>query len=234
MKILDRSNSRGFADFGWLKTHHTFSFGHYFNPNRIQFGALRVLNDDIVAPGMGFSTHGHENMEIISIPLHGSIAHKDSTGTDGIINTGEVQVMSAGSGIRHSEFNPSPEKSLNFLQIWVLPKIKNINPRYDQKEFSKDARINRFQTIVSPDQSSESLWINQDAYFNLANIEKGKLLSYFLKNEANGTYIFVISGKISIANEILEKRDGFGISNESEISIEAIEDSEILLIEVPT
>ncbi len=233
MQVLHRAESRGHANFGWLQSFHTFSFGNYFHPERVHFGTLRVLNDDTVSPSMGFSTHGHDNMEIISIPIAGKIAHKDSTGTDGVINTGEVQIMSAGTGIRHSEFNPSSKEHLQFLQIWVLPKKRNITPRYDQKVFSNEARKNSFQTIVSPEESENSLWINQDAYFSLTDLDNGIELTYKLHNPQNGLYIFLIDGSIQVQAETLNKRDGIGLFGESAYMLKATQDSKVLLMEVP-
>ena len=232
-KTIHKANTRGFADFGWLHSHHTFSFSSYYNPNRMQFGALRVLNDDIVQPAMGFGAHGHENMEIVSIPIIGELAHKDSMGTAKVIYPGEVQIMSAGIGLRHSEFNNSETNIVNFLQIWVLPKERGIKPRYDQKEFLVSDRMNTFQTVVSPEKDSSALWINQDSYFSLANLEKGKSIDYKIKLAGNGAYLFLIDGSVSVDGETFEKRDGVGIAETDSFSITANENAEILLIEVP-
>jgi len=232
-KTIHKANTRGFADFGWLHSHHTFSFSSYYNPNRMQFGALRVLNDDIVQPAMGFGAHGHENMEIVSIPIIGELAHKDSMGTAKVIYPGEVQIMSAGIGLRHSEFNNSETNIVNFLQIWVLPKERGIKPRYDQKEFLVSDRMNTFQTVVSPEKDSNALWINQDSYFSLANLEKGKSIDYKIKQAGNGAYLFLIDGSVLVDGETFEKRDGVGIAETDSFSITANENAEILLIEVP-
>ena len=232
-KTIHKANTRGVADFGWLHSNHTFSFSSYYNPNRMQFGTLRVLNDDIVAPGMGFGTHGHENMEIISIPIHGELAHKDNTGNSEVIRSGEIQIMSAGTGIRHSEFNYSETNPVNFLQIWVLPKEIGIKPRYEQKLFEVSERKNRFQIVVSPEIKSEALWINQNAYFSLINLEKGKDIEYKNFLADNGVYLFLIDGSIIIDGEKIEKRDGIGISELDSFKIEAKETSEVLLMEVP-
>jgi redox-sensitive bicupin YhaK (pirin superfamily) len=232
-KTIHKANTRGFADFGWLHSHHTFSFSSYYNPNRMQFGALRVLNDDIVQPAMGFGAHGHENMEIVSIPIIGELAHKDSMGTAKVIYPGEVQIMSAGTGLRHSEFNNSETNIVNFLQIWVLPKERGIKPRYDQKEFLVSDRMNIFQTVVSPEKDSNALWINQDSYFSLANLEKGKSIDYKINLEGNGAYLFLIDGSVLVDGETFEKRDGVGIAETDSFSITANENAEILLIEVP-
>ncbi|MBK6604328.1 MAG: pirin family protein [Leptospiraceae bacterium] len=232
-KTIHKANTRGIADFGWLHSHHTFSFSSYYNPNRMQFGALRVLNDDIVQPAMGFGAHGHENMEIVSIPIIGELAHKDSMGTAKVIYPGEVQIMSAGTGLRHSEYNNSETNIVNFLQIWILPKERGIKPRYDQREFLVSDRNNNFQTVVSPEKDSNALWINQDSYFSLANLEKGKSIDYKIKLAGNGAYLFLIDGSVSVDGETFEKRDGVGIAETDSFSITANENAEILLIEVP-
>ncbi|MEP0987620.1 pirin family protein [Ekhidna sp.] len=230
--LVHRANSRGNADFGWLKSKHSFSFGQYYNPERIHFGMLRVLNDDIVAGGAGFPTHPHDNMEIVSIPLKGALAHRDSTGTEKIIQTGEVQIMSAGSGLTHSEYNASKDEEVNFLQVWVLPKEKDINPRYDQKQFDSQNRQNAFQTVVAPD-DPHAVWINQDAWFSLSDLASGNTITYSMKQHGNGVYIFVINGQIEVADNRLSKRDAIGISNAELVSIAATEDAELLVIEVP-
>lgn len=230
--IIHKANTRGIADFGWLNSRHTFSFGHYYNPARIQFGMLRVLNDDIVKGGAGFPTHPHNNMEIISIPLKGALAHRDSTGTEQIIQTGEVQIMSAGSGLTHSEYNASKTDEVNFLQIWVLPKEKNIPPRYDQKQFNEAARVDQIQTVVSPEHG-DALWINQDAYFSLLNISNGKTMTYNLNKNGNGVYTFIIDGRLEIDAEQLEKRDAIGIYDTEKFDIKAKGDVQVLFIEVP-
>ena len=232
-KMIHKANTRGVADFGWLHSKHTFSFSSYYNPNRMQFGALRVLNDDIVAPDMGFGTHGHENMEIVSIPISGELAHRDSTGNAEVIRSGEVQIMSAGKGIRHSEFNHSQNDPVNFLQIWILPKEIGIKPRYEQKLFEVSERKNKLQTVVSPVKNSDAVWINQDSYFSLANLEQGKELEYKMNLAGNGVYLFLIEGSITFDGEIFEKRDGIGISETNSFNLQAKENSEILFIEVP-
>lgn len=189
---IQRASERGNANFGWLNSNHSFSFGHFYDASKMNFGALRVLNDDEVSGGQGFGAHPHDNMEIISIPLKGSLAHKDSTGTDGIIQTGDVQIMSAGTGIKHSEYNASKTEGVNFLQIWILPKQKNIKPRYEQKTFSLEDRKNKWQTVVSPDENAGSVWINQDAVFSLAHSDKDSVISYKNKFSGNGIYLFII------------------------------------------
>jgi redox-sensitive bicupin YhaK (pirin superfamily) len=231
-KIFYPSSERGHANFGWLDSHHSFSFGNYYDPSKTNFGALRVLNDDIVEASMGFGTHPHDNMEIISIPLFGDLAHKDSTGTNGVIRTGDVQIMSAGSGIRHSEFNHSVDKKVNFLQIWILPKERNITPRYEQKSFSIVDQKNKWMTVVSPNDPS-AVWINQDAYFSLSRLEPNINLQYNTHSKGNGVYIFLISGKIRVNDTILERRDALGAFETQELSIQADVVSEILCIEVP-
>ena len=232
-KIIHRANSRGYFDYGWLKTNHTFSFNEYYNSERMNFGTLRVLNDDIVAPGQGFGTHPHNDMEIVSIPLSGALAHRDSTGTEEVISPDDVQVMSAGTGILHSEYNHSPDKETNFLQLWIFPDKKGYQPRYDQRSFYPEKRKNKWLNIVSPDKGNGNLWLNQDAYLSMTDIEKNRSLDYKIHSEGNGLYLFIIDGKISIADEILSKRDGMGISETEEISFRAEENSKVLLIEVP-
>lgn len=230
--IVHKSDSRGTADHGWLKSHHSFSFAGYYNPERMHFGALRVLNDDQVAPGKGFGMHPHENMEIVSIPLYGGLEHKDSTGTGSVIHSGDVQIMSAGSGLKHSEFNHSQEDEVQFLQIWVFPKVKDIAPRYEQKSFSVEGRMNKFQTVVSPEDPS-AVWINQDAFFSMANLDAGTELTYDIKRTGSGVYFFVLNGEVGISGETLDRRDAIGITEFKSIQVKAKCYSEILAIEVP-
>lgn len=230
--ILYRANERGHANHGWLDSYHSFSFANFYDPEKIHFGALRVLNDDTVKGGYGFSKHPHENMEIVSIPLSGDLEHKDSTGRHAIIRQGDVQIMSAGSGIAHSEMNANKDREVKFLQIWVFPKQQNIHPRYEQKTFSPAERVNIIKTVVGPDDSS-AVWINQDAWFSLANFDKAFTATYQLKKEGNGLYAFVIEGSANIAGNGLSKRDAIGISGAKEIIMTASENSEILLMEVP-
>ncbi len=230
--IVHKANTRGHVNFGWLNSYHSFSFGHYYNPERMQFGLLRVLNDDKVAGGAGFPTHPHDNMEIISIPLQGALAHRDSTGTEKAIHTGEVQIMSAGSGITHSEYNHSREDEVNFLQIWIMPKEMNIEPRYDQRSFSSSDRSNKIQTVVAPD-NQNSLWINQDAWVSMADLEKNTSILYDVKKEKNGTYLFVLEGSVSIGDNKLTKRDAIGITEVQNFEILANTNASILLIDVP-
>jgi quercetin 2,3-dioxygenase len=231
--VLHKADTRGHANHGWLDSYHTFSFAGYYDPARQHFGALRVLNDDKVAGGRGFGQHPHDNMEIISIPLKGSLEHGDNTGGHGIIKSGEVQIMSAGSGITHSEKNASSTEEVNFLQVWVFPKEKNIQPRYDQKLFAAKDRINKFQTVVAPDKNKGALWINQDAWFSLGNLSKDSSTEYVINKNTNGVYAFVIEGDVTINRQKLNKRDGLGIWDVDKLSILADSDAEVLLMEVP-
>lgn len=231
--ILHKAETRGHANHGWLNSYHTFSFAGYHNPSRVNFGALRVLNDDVVAGGKGFGQHPHDNMEIISIPLTGALEHGDNTGGHGIIKSGEVQIMSAGSGIAHSEKNASATEAVNFLQIWVFPKVKNIQPRYDQKLFPAEERINKFQTVVSPEKDGNGLWINQDAWFSMGKLKVGFSTAYKLNRSSHGVYAFVLEGDVTINNQKLNKRDGFGVWDTDSVSIVADTETEILLMEVP-
>jgi quercetin 2,3-dioxygenase len=231
--VYHAAGDRGKVDFGWLKSHHSFSFGHWYNPEKTNFGALRVLNDDQVRGAAGFGTHPHDNMEIVSIPLSGAIAHKDSTGTDGLINTGDVQIMSAGSGIQHSEYNASKTEAVNFLQIWVIPKKENIEPRYEQKTFSEAERKNNWQVVVSADPKDEAIWINQDSIFSLLQLDAGRSISYTPRFEGNGVYFFLLEGEVSIANQILTKRDALGVWEADAIALKATAQAQVLAIEVP-
>lgn len=233
--ILHKANTRGHANHGWLNSYHSFSFANYYNPSRVHFGALRVLNDDTVAAGMGFGAHPHDNMEIISIPLEGDLQHKDSMGTTAVIKHGDVQVMSAGTGIQHSEMNANRDKEVKFLQIWVIPKAENVAPRYGQITLNPADRHNKLQTIVSPNKNEVDTWINQDAWFSLGNFDKGVKTNYTLHKAGNGLYAFVLEGNFTIAGEKLNRRDGLGISEiEAKIEIEAGSDNaQLLLMEVP-
>lgn len=227
------ASERGHVNFGWLDSYHSFSFGHWQDASKMHFGALRVLNDDIVQGGGGFGAHPHDNMEIISIPLIGSLAHKDSTGTNGIIAEGDVQIMSAGSGIRHSEHNASQTEAVNFLQVWVFPKTENIKPRYDQKSFTRNERLNKWQIVVSADEADGGVWINQDARFALTKLEANKEITYTPKFTGNGVYVFVIDGEVQAAGQGLKKRDAAGIYDMDTLTIKSTITSELLLIEVP-
>jgi len=231
--VIHRANTRGHANHGWLDTNHTFSFAHYYDPARVHFGALRVLNDDFVEGGMGFGTHPHDNMEIISIPLLGDLEHRDSMGNVAVIKQNDVQIMSAGTGIQHSEYNKNKDKKVNFLQIWVFPKANNIKPNYDQKNFDPAKRENKLQLIVSPEKESEGVWINQDTKFYLGNLKKGFQTNYSVSRKENGVYAFVIDGDVTINGQKLNKRDGFGIWDIDKFQITADSDSELLLMDVP-
>jgi redox-sensitive bicupin YhaK (pirin superfamily) len=230
--ILHKAATRGHNSFGWLNSYHSFSFGHYHDPARMHFGALRVLNDDTVAAGMGFGKHPHDNMEIVSIPLEGDLHHSDSTGRNEIIRQHDVQIMSAGSGIAHSEMNANKNKEVKFLQIWVFPKTQNIEPRYEQKSFNPADRINQILTVVAPD-DDKAVWINQDAWFSLANLSKDFTTTYALHKSENGVYAFLIKGDVTINGIELNERDGLGIDGTGELAIQASTDAELLLIEVP-
>ncbi len=230
--VVHKADSRGLANHGWLKSRHTFSFAGYYNPERVHFGALRVLNDDQVAGGQGFGTHPHDNMEIISIPLQGDLEHKDSTGRNEVIKQGDVQIMSAGTGISHSEFNHNRDKDVHFLQIWVFPKERDIEPVYGQKTFLPEDRINKWQTVVSPTDKS-ALWINQDSTFSLANLEEGTELEYEVKQPGNGVYFFVLNGEVEAAGEKLDSRDAVGVSEVDSFKVKAGSKAEVLAIEVP-
>ena len=232
-KVIHRSESRGLTAVGWLVSRHTFSFGNYYDPERQNFGLLRVLNQDLVLPGEGFDTHHHDNMEIVSIPYQGSLHHKDSAGHEMIIKTGDVQIMSAGTGVDHSEFNHSGQEPIEFLQIWVYPKKMNIAPRYEQKSFDLVAHKNNFLTVVSPKEDGKSLWINQDAWFLLGVFEKNKIVKYRLEKNDHGIYLFVLEGTLRIADEELRRGDGIGISQIEAVDIHMVEDAKLLLIEVP-
>lgn len=231
--VLHKANTRGHANHGWLNTSHTFSFAHFHDPERMHFGVLRVLNDDFVDGGRGFGTHPHDNMEIISIPLSGDLEHKDSMGNTTVIKQNDVQIMSAGTGIQHSEYNKNKDQKVNFLQIWVFPKVRNITPRYGQITFKPEDRINKLQQIVSPVKDDEGVLINQDAWFHLGNLKSGFSTDYKIKQKGNGVYAFVIAGDVTINDQRLNKRDGFGIWDVDTLSVSADTDAELLLMEVP-
>ncbi len=231
--ILHKAETRGSADHGWLKTHHTFSFANYYDSERVHFGTLRVLNDDYVAGGKGFGMHPHDNMEIITIPLEGDLQHKDNMGNSEIIREGDVQVMSAGTGVYHSEFNPNEDKAVTLLQIWVFPNKKNVKPRYDQISIRDIARENEFYQILSPNPDDKGVWIHQNAWFSLGRLDSGKEANYKLNDENNGVYAFVIEGKVTVNGQELEKRDGLGIWNVDELEVRSEADSRVLLMEIP-
>lgn len=229
--LIHEAQTRGHANHGWLKSWHTFSFANYYDPSRMNFGALRVINDDSIDGGTGFGTHPHRDMEIISVPLEGGLLHRDSEGNSYEIRKGEIQVMSAGTGIAHSEYNSSKENPAKFLQIWVMPKKLGIKPRYDQKSF--DLKMNELKLIVSPNAQEESLPINQDAYFTLGKFEQSKKFQYQVKDKRNGVYIFIIDGTLRINNHLLKTRDGVGLTEVSDIKFETESSVELLIMEVP-
>lgn len=232
--IMHKSETRGDANHGWLHSRHTFSFGNYYNPERMHFGALRVLNDDYVAEGMGFGTHPHDNMEIVSIPLEGDLEHKDSMGNVSVIKHGDVQVLSAGTGITHSEYNKNKDKPVKFLQIWVIPNKKNVTPRYDQITLDLNDRRNHFQQIVSPHRDDEGVWVHQDAWFHLGTFDKGFSTDYSMKKNGNGVYAFIIKGEVTINGTPMNQRDGMGIWETDQFAVEVnSQDAEVLLMEVP-
>ena len=232
-KIFHPASSRGAADHGWLQAKHSFSFANYYDSERVQFGALRVLNDDIIAPGMGFGTHPHDNMEIITIPLDGTLEHKDSMDNIGVIETDEIQVMSAGSGVYHSEYNKNKDQSVSLLQIWVFPNKKNVTPRYDQKNIKDLKKVNSFYPIVTPNQNGPGMWIHQDAWFHLGEFDKETRINYNINKKGNGVYAFLIEGSVQIDGESLEKRDALGIWDTEKFELLANQNSRVLLIEVP-
>lgn len=232
--ILHKAATRGNANHGWLHSKHTFSFANYYDPERIHFGALRVLNDDTVEAGMGFGKHPHDNMEIISIPLEGDLEHKDSMGNVAVIKHGDIQVMSAGTGIFHSEYNKNNDKRVKFLQIWVFPNKKNVKPRYDQITLNVADRHNTFQQILSPDKEDAGVWIYQDAWFHLGKFDKGITKEYRLKKSGNGVYVFILNGEVAVNGVNLAERDGMGITDIERLTVTAIsQDAEVLLMEVP-
>jgi redox-sensitive bicupin YhaK (pirin superfamily) len=231
--VYHSADSRGNANHGWLQSFHTFSFANYYNPERMHFGVLRVLNDDTVAAGMGFGTHPHENMEIISIPLEGDLEHQDSMGNTTVIRNGDIQVMSAGTGIRHSEYNRNKDQAVKFLQIWIFPNKKDVTPRYDQITLNLEDRKNKLQQILSPNADDAGVWIHQDAWFHIAQLDNGNAQTYTIKKEGNGVYVFVLSGELSINGQKLGRRDGLELWELLEIEILADSDAEVLLMEVP-
>jgi hypothetical protein len=231
--VLHKASSRGHADHGWLNAYHSFSFASWYNPERIQFGMLRVLNDDTVAAGMGFGTHPHDNMEIITIPLEGDLAHKDSMGNSSTIKTGDVQVMSAGTGIQHSEFNPNADLQTKLFQIWLFPKYRNVEPRYQQITLDVAQQKNSFAQILSPNPDDEGVWIHQDAWFYLSDFEANFSKKLALQKQGNGFYIMNIEGEIEVNGEKLEKRDAIGIWETNEIEIKANTNSRFLIMEIP-
>lgn len=231
--VLHKANTRGSANHGWLIANHSFSFGNYYNPERMNFGCLRVLNDDYIAAGKGFGTHGHDNMEIITIPLEGDLEHKDSMGNTAVIKKGDIQILSAGTGIQHSEYNKNTDQPIKLLQIWVLPEVRNIVPSYGQISLSLADRHNKLQQIVSPNKEDDGVFINQNAWFYLANFDADFSTTYTIKSKKNGVYIFNISGDLNVNNIELQTRDALGIWDVESIAINAKSNSEFLIMEVP-
>lgn len=231
--IIHRAATRGHANHGWLDSWHTFSFANYYNPERMHFGVLRVLNDDTVAAARGFGTHPHDNMEIISVALKGDLEHKDSMGNLQVIREGDVQVMSAGSGITHSEYNRNKDQAVSFLQIWMFPNKKNVTPRYDQQSFPTEGRRDRLQQVLSPSPDDEGVWVHQDAWFYLGNLSEGFSTDYAVRRKGNGVYVFVLSGEVSVSGQQLQARDGFGIWDTEGFSIQADTAAEVLVMDVP-
>ncbi|WP_130735306.1 pirin family protein [Flavobacterium sp. J27] len=231
--VIHRANTRGNANHGWLNAWHSFSFANWYNPERVHFGALRVLNDDTIAAGMGFGTHPHDNMEIITIPLEGDLAHKDSMGNAATIKTGDVQVMSAGTGIRHSEFNPNADQQTKLFQIWLFPNQQNVTPRYQQITLDQSLQKNNFAQILSPNSEDEGVWIHQEAWFYLSDFDKDFTKQLALKKEGNGFYIMTIEGEIEVNGEKLNKRDAIGIWNTDTLEIKAVTAAKFLVMEIP-
>lgn len=232
--VLHKADTRGHANHGWLNSYHTFSFASYYNPERMNFGALRVLNDDTVSGGMGFGKHPHDNMEIISIPLEGDLEHQDSMGNTAVIRKGDIQAMSAGTGIYHSEKNKNDGEQVKFLQIWIYPNQKNVQPRYDQLTLNLEDRHNRLQQVLSPNPDDEGIWIYQDAWFHVGKFDKGFSAEYILKGGKNsGVYAFILNGSVKVNDQVLNTRDGLGVWNIAQLNITAESDAEFLLMEVP-
>lgn len=231
--VLHKANTRGNANHGWLKANHSFSFANYYNPERMHFGVLRVLNDDTIAPGRGFGTHPHDNMEIITIPLEGDLKHEDNMGNGTVIKNGDIQVMSAGTGITHSEFNANNNSEVKLLQIWLFPNKKNVEPRYDQIEIKSISKTNEFNQILSPFKDDQGVWIHQNAWFQLGSFDKSTAIDYNIKKETNGLYVFMIEGQAKVNDQDLYLRDGYGLWNTEEIKIQAEKGSKILMMDVP-
>lgn len=234
-KVLHPATTRGAANYGWLQANYSFSFSNYFDPNRLQFGMLRVLNDDTIAPAMGFGTHPHQNMEIVTIPQSGAVKHRDSMGNEGIVAAGDIQVMSAGSGVEHSELNASPKEALKLFQIWIFPEEENVTPRYDQKKIASLLTPNKISTVVKPksEASENDLWIHQQAYFNIGEFTENISTNYTLNQQGHGIYLMVIEGQVQVENDILKDRDAIGIWDTNNIELSVTEGTRLLLIEVP-
>ena len=232
--VFHPAGSRGHANHGWLNTHHTFSFARYYDPERINFGALRVLNDDEVAPGRGFARHPHDNMEIVSIPLSGDLEHEDSLGNVAVIREGDIQVMSAGTGVTHSEKNHQRDADVKFLQIWIFPRERDVAPRYDQQALDPAAERNQFAQVLSPNPDDAGVWINQDAWFHLGTFGEGREASYALKRPGNGVYVFLLEGAAEVAGQPMQRRDGLGISETDRFTVlSQAPGTRLLVMEVP-
>lgn len=232
-KTLFPAEERGHANHGWLKSYHSFSFANYFNPKRMNFGVLRVLNDDYIAGGGGFGTHPHDNMEIITIPFAGDLEHKDSMGNVGVIREGDVQVMSAGTGILHSEYNKNADQEVHLFQIWVFPNQKNVTPRYDQISIADLKTNNSWYQILSPNPEDQGVWIHQDAWFHLGDFAEQTSLDYSLQKEGNGLFAMIIEGRAEVAGSSLEKRDAIGLEQMNTVEFKVAPNSRVLLMEVP-
>lgn len=231
--VLHKAETRGHANHGWLDSHHTFSFANYYNPERMHFGVLRVLNDDIVAGGKGFSTHPHDNMEIVSIPLEGDLEHKDSMNNKAVIRNGDVQVMSAGTGVFHSEYNKNSDEEVRFLQIWMFPNKKNVDPRYDQITLDRDRMKNNFLQILSPNTDDDGVWVHQNSWWHMAELDAGSKLDYYVKSPGNGVYTFVIDGDVTVGEQPLNRRDGYGVWDTDQLEYKANSKARVLVMEVP-
>ena len=231
--VFHPSDSRGYANHGWLEARHSFSFASWYQPDRLHFGALRVLNDDIIQGGMGFGTHPHDNMEIVTIPLKGDLEHKDSMGNSAVIREGDIQVMSAGTGVQHSEYNNSPDKEINLFQLWLFPNKQNVKPRYDQLPIRSLHQKNEFFQILSPSAHDQGVWIHQDAWMHILDADQGQSFDYVLQNPENGVYLIVIEGEVEVDNQTLFRRDAIGIWETDKLTIKTKTDAELLLVQVP-
>lgn len=231
--VFHPSDSRGYANHGWLEARHSFSFASWYQPDRLHFGALRVLNDDIIQGGMGFGTHPHDNMEIVTIPLKGDLEHKDSMGNSAVIREGDIQVMSAGTGVQHSEYNNSPDKEINLFQLWLFPNKQNVKPRYDQLPIRSLHQKNEFFQILSPSANDQGVWIHQDAWMHILDADQGQSFDYVLQSPENGVYLIVIEGEVEVDNQTLYRRDAVGIWETDKLTIKTKTDAELLLVQVP-
>ena len=231
--VFHPSDSRGYANHGWLEARHSFSFASWYQPDRLHFGALRVLNDDIIQGGMGFGTHPHDNMEIVTIPLKGDLEHKDSMGNSAVIREGDIQVMSAGTGVQHSEYNNSPDKEINLFQLWLFPNKQNVKPRYDQLPIRSLHQKNKFFQILSPSANDQGVWIHQDAWMHILDADQDQSFDYVLQSPENGVYLIVIEGEVEVDNQTLSRRDAIGIWETDKLTIKTKTDAELLLVQVP-